>query len=140
MNEAEGVQDQRGFGVLFAEAERHVDFWEEEAIISFTEDVCHAMERAGVSRAELGRRLGTSQAYVTKVLRGNANFTLKTMARLALALDSELRMHLAPRRSHTHWLDDLSFDEASEYRIKDAEAARVPAAEEARYEDWHIAA
>jgi plasmid maintenance system antidote protein VapI len=105
MNESKAHSRGSGFGALFEEAEKRVEFWEEDAIISFTEDVCLAMERAGVSRAELARRLGTSQAYVTKVLRGNANFTIKTMGRLAVALDSELRVHLAPRKSHTYWLD-----------------------------------
>lgn len=110
MDEARARPQQNGFGTLFDEAEKRTEFWEEDAIIGFTEDVCLAMEQAGVSRAELARRLGTSQAYVTKVLRGNANFTIKTMVRLAAALDSELRVHFAPRRSHPYRLDQRLTD------------------------------
>lgn len=99
MSKSNGVRSDRGFADLFREAESHSDFWEEQAIITFTEDMCLAMERVGISKAELARRLGTSQAYVTKILRGNANFTLRTMARIALALDSELHTHLVPRDS-----------------------------------------
>jgi transcriptional regulator with XRE-family HTH domain len=62
------------------------------------------MEAQGISRAEFARRLGTSQAYVTRVLGGNANFTLKTMSKLALALDLELEVVLRPR-SDTAALD-----------------------------------
>jgi len=80
---------------MFDEAGQRVEFWEENAIISLTEDVCVAMERAGISRTELARRLGTSPVYITKALRGDVNFTIKTMVRLALALDMEFCTRLA---------------------------------------------
>jgi transcriptional regulator with XRE-family HTH domain len=140
MSESTSSLDRDGFDALFAEAEQHSDFWEEDAIIRFAEDVYLAMERVGLSRAELARRLGTSKAYVTKVLRGNANFTLKSMARLALALDSELRMHLAPRESPTYWFDDLAFRGAKEYRVGNTGTGAVETAGKALDEDWSIAA
>jgi ribosome-binding protein aMBF1 (putative translation factor) len=95
-----------GFAELFAEAEKYPDYWAELAIIGFTEDVWAAMESKGLSRAELARRLGTSQAYVTKVLRGNVNFTLRSMARLAMALDMELSARLQPRRAEAEQTTD----------------------------------
>jgi transcriptional regulator with XRE-family HTH domain len=52
------------------------------------------MGEQGVSRAELARRLGTSQAYVTKVLRGNVNFTLAALVKLARAVGGEVRLSL----------------------------------------------
>ncbi len=84
------------FPELFEEAERHEDYWVSGAILAFTEDLTHAMEREGVSRAELARRLGSTPAYVTKILRGNVNFTLATMVRLARALGAELQVQLVP--------------------------------------------
>lgn len=84
------------FPELFAEAERHEDYWVSGAILAFTEDLTHAMEREGVSRAELARRLGSTPAYVTKILRGNVNFTLATMVRLARALGADLQLQLTP--------------------------------------------
>lgn len=50
-----------------------------------------------MSRAELARRLGTSQAYVTKILRGSVNFTLETMILLARALNADLTVSISPR-------------------------------------------
>ncbi len=84
------------FKALFDEARRHPDYRYEGTILDFTEALFDAMDRQGISRAELARRLGTSQAYVTRVLRGNANFTLKTMSKLALALEMELEVGLRP--------------------------------------------
>ena len=101
----------RRFADLFAEVQKSLDFWVEGAILGFTEEVCRLMEEQSVNRAILAERLGTSQAYVTQILRGDANFTLKSMTKLAMALDSELRVHLAPRGSTTRWLDDVSFYE-----------------------------
>jgi len=88
----------RSFKQLFAEAERMPEFWEEGAILDFSEALYVAMEDQGVTRAELARRLGTSQAYITRVLSGNANFTLKTMSKLALALGMQLDVGLSPQR------------------------------------------
>ena len=63
----------RSFKQLFEAAELRPEYWEEGAILDFTEALYDAMQRQGVTRAELARRLGTSQAYITRVLSGNAN-------------------------------------------------------------------
>ena len=85
----------RSFKQLFEAAERRPEYWEEGAILDFTEALYDAMQRQGVTRAELARRLGTSQAYITRVLSGNANFTLKTMTKLAHALGMQLDVGLS---------------------------------------------
>jgi transcriptional regulator with XRE-family HTH domain len=92
---------ERSFKELFDEARRHPDYRYEGTILEFTEALFNAMDEQGVSRAELARRLGTSQAYVTRVLRGNANFTLKTMNKLAFALGLELEVVLRPQARST---------------------------------------
>ena len=89
---------ERTFRQLLAEGRRMPEYWEEGAILDFTEALYAAMEEQGVTRAELARRLGTSQAYVTRVLSGQANFTLKTMSKLALALGMQLEVGLGPKR------------------------------------------
>ena len=82
------------FADLYREAEKHDDYWVAGLIHDFTEALARRMEEQGVSRAELARRLGTSQAYVTKVLRGNVNFTLATLVKLARAVEAEVRLDL----------------------------------------------
>ncbi len=98
----------RGFADLFERAERRDAYWIAGLEMEFTEELCRLMEEQGVSRAELARRAGTSPAYITKILRGNTNFTLATMAKLARALGMEVRLHLAPRGSRTVWKDVIS--------------------------------
>jgi transcriptional regulator with XRE-family HTH domain len=81
----------KSFTDLSREAERHDDYRVAGLVTEFTECLSRRMEEHGVSRTELARRLGTSQAYVTKVLRGNVNFTLATLVKLALAVGAEVR-------------------------------------------------
>jgi transcriptional regulator with XRE-family HTH domain len=90
------------------EAETSVDYWASAPITDFIEDVWRLMEEQKVSRAELARRLGTSRAYVTKLLGGNANFTLQTMAKVAMALGSQVHVHVAGRDVLTRWIDERS--------------------------------
>ena len=113
---------------MFREAEKTLEYNLEGSIIDFTEDLCRWMEEKGVSRAELARRIGTSPAYVTKILRGNSNFTLASMVRIAMALESELRIHLAPRGAMTRWIDDLPPVEVSSSSLSTAPADEAKAA------------
>lgn len=62
----------------------------ESLLLEATETICQRMEELQVSRAELARRLGKSRAAVTKMLEGNANLTIRTLAEVLFALDGEL--------------------------------------------------
>jgi transcriptional regulator with XRE-family HTH domain len=92
---------ERSFPELFEQAERHEDYWVAGAILELTEGVAREMERQSLTRTELARRLGATPAYVTKILRGKANFTLDTMVRLARALDTELHVELLERGGYS---------------------------------------
>jgi transcriptional regulator with XRE-family HTH domain len=73
---------------------------EERAALDVTEEIRRRMEAIGLTKSQLAERLGTSPAYVTKILGGEANFTLKTMARLARALDGRLSVRMIPVPPH----------------------------------------
>ncbi len=98
---------------MFKEARQTVDYWVNGPIVEFTEDVCMLMEKQGVSRAELARRLGTSRAYITKLLGGNANFTLETMTKVAMALGAAVHVHLAPQDAVVRWKDVSAAERAA---------------------------
>jgi transcriptional regulator with XRE-family HTH domain len=92
---------------MFQEAESHADYWIDGPITEFVEDLARLMEEQRVTRAELARRLGTSRAYITKMLGGNANFTLLTMVKLAMALDGAVHIHISDKRAVTRWRDKI---------------------------------
>lgn len=90
---------------LFDDKKNGDTYWIERAKIDFTEEICKRMEEQGINRKELASRIGSSAAYVTKILRGNANFTLESMVKISIALESELRCHLQPDGAVSQWFD-----------------------------------
>jgi plasmid maintenance system antidote protein VapI len=95
------------FDDLFQRVEQDPAYWVDRAILDFTDEVARTMGEHEVSRAELARRIGSSQAYVSKVLNSNANFTIGSMVKLGRALGSEVRFHLAHQGSRTIWFDEM---------------------------------
>jgi transcriptional regulator with XRE-family HTH domain len=70
--------------------------------LEVTELLCELMERKGINRAELARRANVSSAYITKVLRGTTNLTLKTISDLFFALDRSVRVLDRPLSDRGH--------------------------------------
>ena len=85
------------FSEFFAKARESATYWAEQATIDFTAALAERMKELRMSRAQLANRLGTSQAYVTKALSGNTNFTIKSMAALAHALGQRVTIQLEPQ-------------------------------------------
>lgn len=99
------MEDKLSFRKLFEEARQHEDYWTEGLAVEFTEEISRLMKEKNVSRSVLAERIGHSPAYVTKVLRGDANLTIASMVKLARALGAEVRVHLAAAGSRTTWYD-----------------------------------
>jgi transcriptional regulator with XRE-family HTH domain len=72
-------------------------FLTEEKILDFTERVVLEMEKKEITRAQLADSLGKSKAFVTKLLKGDTNMTIKTMVTLAQALGCNLHLDLYPK-------------------------------------------
>lgn len=85
------------FQDMTARHEQDPKYWAEGLKLEFAEQVGRLLEERKMTRAELARRLGTSPAYVTKILHWTANLTLESMAKIALALDARVTLELAPR-------------------------------------------
>ena len=66
----------------------------EAAVLDFTVSLWDAMQSEGVSQAELARRIDSAPAYVSRVLGGADNVTLRTMVRMAYALGLRVRVDL----------------------------------------------
>lgn len=84
---------------LFEEVEKTADYQFETAVVDMTEQICEIMEAKGISRADLARQLGKSRAWVTKVLRGDRNLTLKTITDVFWELGYNAKIEATPRWS-----------------------------------------
>jgi transcriptional regulator with XRE-family HTH domain len=69
---------------------------QEWLILQVTLHIEKLMEDRGVNKSELARRLGVNRAYITQLLDGQTNMTLKKIADVMLALDSSLVVDTAP--------------------------------------------
>ena len=78
---------------LAREAESSSEYWTDVAISDFARELHALMKQRQVTNAQLARLLGVRRQFITKLL-GGANVTLGTMAKLAMALDAVVRIHL----------------------------------------------
>lgn len=90
----------QSFADLWAEVENDDAFWTEKNILDFTTKLFQLMEHRRISKKKLAERLGTSQAYITKIFRGNANFTLASMTKFVQSLDAKLDIQIVPKEEH----------------------------------------
>jgi Helix-turn-helix. len=69
---------------------------EEQFIVHASEKLVELLERESVTRVELARRLGKTKGFVSQILAGDKNLTLRTVADVCDALG--FRAYLATSR------------------------------------------
>ncbi|MEO6789123.1 MAG: helix-turn-helix transcriptional regulator [Chthoniobacteraceae bacterium] len=82
------------FKSFFDKSRKSLGYWEERAILDFTEGLLERLEQQGVSKTTLAERLGVSLPYVMKLIGGSNNFTMRTMVKVARALGARLHFEL----------------------------------------------
>jgi transcriptional regulator with XRE-family HTH domain len=87
------------------ELESNIDYLLEEQKVEVLEEIVAIMERKKISRAELARRMGTSRAYITKLLRMNINFTLESLVKIAHSIGSKISIHFHQPEAKPIWFD-----------------------------------
>ncbi len=88
---------EKWFNEMLDKYKDDIDFLTEEAIIDFNEKIVKRLKDLNMSRVELANKLGVSKAFVTKLLNGNPNLTIKTMISIVKALDCKLELDLCPK-------------------------------------------
>ena len=73
---------------------RDPDYQAERLSIYITAEIVRLMESKGVSRTELAARMGVSKALISRLLGGTPNMTLRTLAAIAVALESDVSFEL----------------------------------------------
>lgn len=76
---------------------------QERLITEVTETIWRVMEEAGVSKTDLANRMGATKGYVSQVLSGSRNMTLRTLADICFALDFIPKFRVEMRRCDQPW-------------------------------------
>lgn len=82
------------FAGLIRDARSRDDYWIEDAILQFTMRLHEEMQKQGISKTELASRIGASQPYITRILKGRDNLTIATMVKLARAVGLKVQISL----------------------------------------------
>jgi len=81
---------------LVYDSEEMKFYLQEKLILETTELIAAIMEEKGINKSELAKKLGRSKGYITQLLDGRANMTLRTISDVMWALDSSLAVNANP--------------------------------------------
>jgi len=65
---------------------------QEKLILEVTEALSEAIEKRGLTRSEVAKRLGKTKGFVSQLLAGGRNLTLRTVADIADAIGISLKV------------------------------------------------
>ena len=84
---------------------------QENLILEVTEELCRLMSESNVSRSDLAQRMGKSKGSISRLLSGDRNLTLRTIADLADSLEGVASFKIQPARRESaqrecqvHWI------------------------------------
>lgn len=86
-----------------AESAESAEYEVAEIAQDFAVGLDEALIDADMTRSALAEQVGCSPSYITKVLRGDANFTIETMVKLTRAVGYKVHLHMARRDHHVAW-------------------------------------
>lgn len=87
------------FNSTLEELKNDADFRLEMIILDLTEQISTRMKERGLTQTKLAKALGITPAAVTKILKGSPNFTLKSLLKVADALQVELNLSLCAKNA-----------------------------------------
>lgn len=99
----------------------------EKAKLEFVAGLNRLMQRGNVTNAELARRINSSPAYATKVMRGDCNFTVDSMVKIAHALGGSVHIHVADVEHEVRWHEVICNNAKSKRKASMAESIALRA-------------
>lgn len=69
-------------------------YWLERTKLDFAIEMEKRRKRMHISNADIAEKIGTSAAYISKVFRGDANFTIESMVKLSRATGGKLHIKI----------------------------------------------
>ncbi len=86
-----------------SDPERARQFAPEQLIVAVAERIWEQMEDRGTNKSEIAASLGKSKAYVTQLLNGSRNMTLRSLADIAFVLDAKCEVRFVSKSVGEGW-------------------------------------
>jgi len=83
----------------FEEAKKNDSYWINLITLKFATSLWGAMQKKNIKSSELARLIGKSPAYITKVLRGDTNYTIETLYKLSNAVGCKIEINIVDEES-----------------------------------------
>jgi len=99
------------------------DFKTHQLLLEIIDQITDLMESEGIRKSNLAERLGVSRAYVTAVLEGKPNLTIRSLVRLASALGSTVDVKLSRLNEVEWWRPGVGQD----FEMRDSEHTEAEA-------------
>jgi transcriptional regulator with XRE-family HTH domain len=124
-----------------ANSKRASVYAQESLIVDAAEEIWAALAEEKMTKADLAARLGKSKAFITQLLNGSRNMTLRTLADVASALGRRTCILLRPQYESDAWesieaafvggrpvVSSLEFESSNEPNWRDVSPVRAKAA------------
>ena len=86
----------------FEDAKKKDAYWINQITLQFATALWNKMQANGIKPSQLAKIIGTSPAYITKVLRGDANYTVETLYKLSKAVDCKIQINMVDNNTNQH--------------------------------------
>lgn len=96
----------------------------EKVKIEFVRGITRVMRQKGITNSALAEQVDTSNAYITKVLRGDCNFTIDSMVKIAHGMGATIHIHVADNSASVRWLEKHTSKDEQGFEVVPAERAR----------------
>jgi len=83
---------------------------QERLIVAATEAIWKAMEEAGINKAELANRMAATKGYISQVLSGSRNMTLRTLSDICFVLGKKPVITLEAQDNNEAWQTEQTHD------------------------------
>jgi transcriptional regulator with XRE-family HTH domain len=78
--------------------EKDPEYILEGLMLELNEQILELLYKKGMTRKQLAKELGVSPAYITKLLNGNPNLTLKSLVKIATVMDVSLSINIGEEK------------------------------------------
>lgn len=85
--------------------EQSDSYWAHNINELFVSELERILSSRDINKSQFAKLAGVSASYITRIMNGNANLSMESMAKLARSIGGVVHVHVAPRGVAVDWHD-----------------------------------